>query len=173
MLAPFRRDKDLGSMYEAVSIAGLDGIVFASSDPARPGTNLADRAYIQKALAGEKNVGAAVISKVWGNPVTPIAASVRSDKLILSINFLDELVTGERVGSHGYVFVSDKADLVIADPKKEKILEQKLLETPGGARNKDGGRRERKSLFHVPARTVHGKVRDCSINRMESGVGHP
>jgi methyl-accepting chemotaxis protein len=118
-------------MYEAVSIAGLDGIVFASSDPARPGTNLADRAYIQKALAGEKNVGAAVISKVWGNPVTPIAASVRSDKLILSINFLDELVTGERVGSHGYVFVSDKADLVIADPKKEKILEQKLLETPG------------------------------------------
>ncbi len=138
MLAPFRQDKDLGGAYEAVSIAGLDGIVFASSDPARLGTNLADRAYIQKALAGERNVGAAVISKVSGNPVTPIAAPIRSEKgvvgaamLILSINFLDELVMGERVGSHGYVFVSDKAGLVIAHPKRENILKQKLLETPG------------------------------------------
>ena len=138
ILLPYKEDKNLGGVYEAVSVAGLDGIVFASSDPARPGTNLSDREYVKKALAGSANVGAVVRSKVSGNPVTPVAVPVRSGDavvgvcmLIMSISFLNDIVSSEKVGTSGSAFIVDSAGLVVAHPQTENILKLNILKEAG------------------------------------------
>ena len=137
-LSPFHEDAELGGAYEAVNVTGVDGIVFASSDPARLGTNLSDRTYIQKALAGEKNVGAALISKVSGNPVTPIAAPIRSGDtivgavaLIADIKFLNDVVANQKVGKTGYACVVDHSGLVIAHPKADAIFKLDISKEHG------------------------------------------
>ncbi len=137
-LLPYRTDKNLGGMYEAVSIAGLNGKVFASSDPARVGTDLSNREYVKKALAGEANVGAIVTSKVTKHPISPVATPIRMNDtvigvamIIMNINFVNELVLGDRIGSTDYVFVVDNTGLVLAHPVEENILKLNIRETKG------------------------------------------
>ena len=121
--------KGLGEGYESLLVAASDGRVFVSSNPKGVGVNLSDRDYFKAAMAGNANVGAAVLSKVSNRPVTPVAAPIVSGNkvvgvvaLIADISFLNDIVTSQKIGKTGYAFVIDNTGLVIAHPNADTIF---------------------------------------------------
>jgi len=138
VLEPFRSVKEVSEPYEAVNLVDKKGLVFASSNPAFIGVDLASREYITSALAGKPNVGAAVISKVTGNPVTPLAVPVYSGgqvvgavSPVLKIDFLSDIIADEKVGKTGYAYVVDNTGLMIAHPDKQNVFKMDVTKTPG------------------------------------------
>jgi methyl-accepting chemotaxis protein len=121
--------KGLGEGYESLLVAASDGRVFVSSNPKGVGANLSDRGYFKAAMAGNANVGAAVLSKVSNRPITSIAAPIVSGNkvvgvvaLIADISFLNDIIAGQKIGTTGYAFVIDNTGLTIAHPKAENVL---------------------------------------------------
>jgi methyl-accepting chemotaxis protein len=138
MLARFAANKKLDASYEGVVIVGHDGHVIADSDPTHIGLDLSDRDYIGRALAGEENIGAVVISKVSGQPITPVAVPVSFDGtvvgaclLMLRVDFLNELIATEKIGTTGYAFVVDKTGMTIAHPAAENVLKLNINNLKG------------------------------------------
>ncbi|HET6485747.1 MAG TPA: cache domain-containing protein, partial [Spirochaetia bacterium] len=128
----------LGKDYESIMVVGTDGVAFASTDPAYVGGNFSDRAYIHEALAGKATAGTAVISKVTNKPVVPVAAPIKDGRnvvgayvLVLDAQFLNDLVTGEKVGKTGYAYVVDNTGLVIAHPVAANLFKTNLAEMDG------------------------------------------
>jgi len=137
-LARFAADKKLSASYEGVVLVGQNGHVIADSDPTRIGLDLSDRDYIKRALDGEQNIGAVVISKVSGQPITPVAVPVVSDGtvvgaclLMLRVDFLNELVATQKIGTTGYAFVVDKTGMTIAHPTQENVLKLNISNVAG------------------------------------------
>ena len=137
-LALFAANTKLGSSYEGVAIVGRNGHVIANPDPKVIGLDLSDRDYLRKALAGEENVGAAVISKVSGQPITPVAVPIVSDRtvmgacvLMLKIGFLNDLIATEKIGNTGYAFVTDNTGLTLAHPKAENVFKLNIAKLQG------------------------------------------
>ncbi len=79
-LLAVKNQKGLGEEFETIMCVGKDGIGFAATDPSYVGVSFADRDYIKQALAGNANAGSAVLSKVTGRPVVPVAAPIRSGR---------------------------------------------------------------------------------------------
>jgi methyl-accepting chemotaxis protein len=134
----FMQTKGLGDSYQLLACAGLDGIVFAASDPAFLHVNISDREYFKAALAGTVNAGEAGLNKVTKKPFTPFAAPIRSgDKIvgvfaaIADIGFVNELILGEKIGTSGYAFVADNTGLVLAHPKAENIFTLNISKLQG------------------------------------------
>jgi len=130
--------KGLGEGYESLLVAAPDGRVFVSSNSKGVGASLADRDYFKAAMAGEANVGTAVLSKVSGKPITPVAAPIVSENtvigvvaLIADISFLNDIVSSQKIGTTGYAFVIDHAGLTIAHPKAENVLTLNITKVPG------------------------------------------
>ena len=130
--------KGLGEGYESLLVVASDGRVFVSSNPKGVGANLSDRDYFKAAMAGNANVGAAVLSKVSNRPITPFAAPILSgDKvvgvvaLIADISFLNDIVTSQKIGKTGYAFVVDNTGLTIAHPKAENVFSVDVGKTQG------------------------------------------
>jgi methyl-accepting chemotaxis protein len=139
-LKPYGENKDLNGAYEGISITGRDGVSFASSNAATIGVSVADREYIKNAMAGQANIGTPLISKVSGKPVTPLAVPIYDDGkvvgacfAVLHIDFLSELIAGQKIGKDGYAFVIDKDGLVIAHPVAAQVFKLNALETTGVA----------------------------------------
>src|SRR5208337_836835 len=116
--------KGLGEGYESFLVAASDGRVIVSSNPKGVGANLSDRDYFKAAMAGNANIGAAVLSKVSNRPITPVAAPIVSGSkvvgavaLIADISFLNDIVTSQKIGKTGYAFVVDSTGLTIAHPR--------------------------------------------------------
>jgi methyl-accepting chemotaxis protein len=125
----FMQTKGLGDNYQVVVCVGLNGIVFAASDPAFLNVNVSERGYFKTALAGTVNVGEAGLNTVTKKPFAPFAAPILSgDKIvgvfaaIADISFLNDLISGEKVGTTGYAFITDKTGLVMAHPKAENVF---------------------------------------------------
>jgi methyl-accepting chemotaxis protein len=139
-LRPFAENKDLSGAYESVNVADSHGISFASSVPSNVGLSVADRDYFKNAMAGQANIGAAVMSKVSGKPVTPLAVPVYSGGsvvgvcyVVLHIDFLQELIAGQQIGRSGYAFVLDRDGLVIAHHDAAQMFKTNGLQTAGMA----------------------------------------
>ncbi len=135
---PFASIKELGGAYESVNLINNAGTVVLSTAKGTAGTDLTTRDYFIKAIAGEPNIGSAVISKVSDKPITPIAVPIKVNGkaigvigLILNIDFLNSIVTGEKVGKTGYATVIDSMGVVIAHPNAELIMKMNGLETAG------------------------------------------
>ncbi|MGA2544968.1 MAG: methyl-accepting chemotaxis protein [Rectinemataceae bacterium] len=134
----FMQTKGLGDDYQVLVCIGLDGIPFAASDPTYLNVNFSDRGYVKTALAGTVNAGQAALNKVTKKPFAPFAAPIRSgDKIvgvfaaIADISFLNELITGEKIGATGYSFVTDNTGLVLAHPKAENIFTLNISKLQG------------------------------------------
>ena len=137
-LRPFSDQKDLGAAYEAVDIMDTHGIVFAAATSESMGVNAAERPYFKTAMSGKANIGSVVISKVTGNPITPIAVPVIVDgqvdgvfTMMLKIDFLTGIVAQEKVGKRGYAVAVDGSGIVIAHPSKDLIMKMNVLQTEG------------------------------------------
>jgi methyl-accepting chemotaxis protein len=134
----YRENKEVGGDYESVILVSTDGTVVATADQKGTGINLKERAYVQQALAGKVFIGDAVLSKLSGQPITPVGVPVRSGgkvvgvcALVIRVDMLSELVAREKIGRTGYAFVTDRTGLVIAHPVKENVFTLKINETKG------------------------------------------
>ena len=131
--------KGVGEDYETVMLVGRDGTVFAASNPSYPNASMSDRDYFKSAIAGTSNTGDAVVSKVTNKPIVPVAIPVKSSSgkvegalvFALSIQFVQDLVSAEKIGTTGYAFVVDATGLVIAHPNTANVMKLKGLEIQG------------------------------------------
>lgn len=126
--------KELGFVdYLALAIVTPDGTANYTDDTT---SNLADRAYIQKAFQGEVNISDVIISKVTGEPVIMIAApitgiSAKTTSVIPGVligrrdgNTLSEITNDIGFGESGYAYMINDKGQVIAHPNKELVLSQ-------------------------------------------------
>ena len=137
-LAPFGSDSAIGGSYEAVTVVGRDGVIYASSDPASMGKNLLEREYLKKALDGQANISSVLVSKITGKPVSPLAAPIKRDgsvigavMVVVNVSFLNDLIADEKVGVSGIAVVMDNTGMVIAHPNADYILKLNVRETEG------------------------------------------
>lgn len=121
--------------YEFVAIAQPNGVIVASSKAEHAGSlDVSDREYFKEALAGKASVSEVLLSKASGQPVFVIAAPLRQNKavkgVLLGVVKLDyctsRFVSPVRVGESGYVYVMNRAGLILAYPDSAKILQLDL-----------------------------------------------
>jgi methyl-accepting chemotaxis protein len=128
-LAMFASNAGLHAAYETANLMSWDGIVVAASDATAVGRVVKERDYFMRANSGQAHTGTAIVSKVTGKPITPVVTPVTSNMMVvgvvalmMNIDFLAELIAGEKVGDSGYVFISDASGMTIAHPVKENVL---------------------------------------------------
>jgi methyl-accepting chemotaxis protein len=130
-LARFLATEGLGDGYQAIYVAGTDGIIFSASSAEFYGISLADEMYFTKqAIAGKVSAGDVGANKVTGRPFVPMASSIRSSSgtivgvvaNVIDITSLTDMIGKAKLGKTGYVFVVDRHGLVIAHPVRENIL---------------------------------------------------
>nr|WP_319396929.1 methyl-accepting chemotaxis protein [uncultured Desulfobacter sp.] len=123
--------KKSSSLYDEILLIGPDGLVMASSDAILAGSlNLSTRKYFKEALSGTLSLSQAIKSKTTGHPVFCIAAPVRQGNKIRGVlvgvinmtYFTAQFIDTERVGQNGYVYMVNKAGVVLAYPDKSKIF---------------------------------------------------
>ncbi|MBN2122686.1 MAG: Cache 3/Cache 2 fusion domain-containing protein [Deltaproteobacteria bacterium] len=132
--------KNIGADYELMLLLDAQGVCIADpSGGQNKGLNVADRDYFKAAKAGKANVGTPIISRVSGNPVTPICAPVYSRSgdfvgavlTVLKIDFLCEKITNVKIGNTGYPYMVDGEGMIIAHPNKEFVLKLNLTTQKG------------------------------------------
>jgi len=94
-------------------------------------SELADRAYIQKALGGESNVSDVIISEVTDQPVIMVAAPIYQSGIVVGAlvarrdgNALSAIVDDTGYGEEGYGYIINSLGTVVAHPDREKVLNQ-------------------------------------------------
>ena len=139
-LSIYHTDAQVGSGYERVVVTGASGLVIVSSDNSDVGLDLTKRQYVIDGLAGKSTLGTTMISKVSGNPVSPVAVPVKDGDrvvgvatLIVDIRFLNDMILKEKFGKTGYAYVIDSTGLIIAHPEPGNIFKTNLLNVPGTA----------------------------------------
>jgi len=132
----------LDATYESVDLVDMSGNVVSANPAGGPSPNLSLMTCFKEATAGRTNIGSVVLSKVTGKPVTPVAVPVSSGGKVVGavillprIDFLGNLVAGERVGRTGYVTVVDSAGMIIAHADPDLIMNMNILELEGDLAN--------------------------------------
>jgi methyl-accepting chemotaxis protein len=117
--------------YEGFHLAGMDGLVVASSDAAAVGkVDISQREYFRESLAGKTVVSEVLRSQVTNNPIFVIAVPVRDGAEIAGviigvldlIQFTEKYISPIKVGERGYVYLLDSQGRFIAHPNKDNIL---------------------------------------------------
>ncbi|MDR0709690.1 MAG: cache domain-containing protein, partial [Spirochaetaceae bacterium] len=115
--------------YLEFGIVGLDGIAHYIKDEST--SNLADRDYIIKALAGENAVSDVLISRVIGKPVLMFAAPIMVNGRAAGalIGRKDGAVLGEMTaqvgfGQTGYLYMVNKNGTVVCHPNSDLVYQQ-------------------------------------------------
>lgn len=127
--------------YEQVLLVGAQGDVVASS--AAEGaqvSNLADREYFTRSMAGETVVSRVLQSRVSGRPVFVVAAPVPLNGapagiLLGSVDlryFTRQFVEPVKVGPSGYAIVADRGGAICSHPDPEMVLKKSLADYPFG-----------------------------------------
>ena len=138
-LAAIQNAPDLGEDYHVLFLSDLNGEVAIASDVNYLGQNVAHRAYIRDALAGNANTGAAGLNQVTGQPFVPIAVPVFSESgevlgvlaMIVDVQFVVELTAESVAGETGYAFVAGSDGTIIAHPNSAHIFNLNLQEIGG------------------------------------------
>ena len=107
-------------------------------------TQLGDRDYIKKAMAGEAVMSDVLISKLTGEPMVMEAAPILANNKVVGVligsrdgNFLSGITDQLGQGERGYAFVVGADSTLYAHPNKDFVLEQRnvfaMMETEGDA----------------------------------------
>ncbi|HYH04811.1 MAG TPA: methyl-accepting chemotaxis protein [Bacillota bacterium] len=96
-------------------------------------SNLGDRVYVQKALAGETNISDPINSKIDNQMVLAVAAPIKKAGevegvlvAIYDVKALSEIANSIKFGQDdaGYAFIINKAGTTIAHPNMDLVLQQ-------------------------------------------------
>jgi methyl-accepting chemotaxis protein len=115
--------------YLDFGIVGLDGIARYIKDDST--SNLADRDYIIKSLAGESVISDVLISRVIGKPVVMFAAPIFVDDKVAGVligrrdgAILTDMTTHIGLGDTGYIYMLNAQGTVICHPDTDLIYNQ-------------------------------------------------
>ncbi|MDR2245830.1 MAG: methyl-accepting chemotaxis protein [Treponema sp.] len=115
--------------YLDFGIVGPDGIAHYIKDDST--SNLADRDYIIKSLAGESVVSDVLISRVIGKPVVMFAAPIFVDDKVAGVligrrdgAILTDMTTHIGLGNTGYIYMINARGTVICHPDTDLIYNQ-------------------------------------------------
>ncbi len=134
--------------YENICLADVKGtIISAAVSDVVNKINVAERAYFQKAMAGEKTVSDVIKSKQSGGAVFVIAAPLVEKKKAVGVlfsvvsmdRFSEKFIDTIKVGTAGYAMIYRSDGMVIAHPDREAILEVNVNAMTGEADNEDTG----------------------------------
>ncbi len=138
-------------------------------------SNLSDRDYIKKALAGETNISDVLISKVTHEPVIMVATPIKeNDKVVGALigrrdgNTLSELVKDTGYGREGYGYMINSKGVVIAHKDKQKVLTQF---SPIEAAKKDKSMNSSSDLFKKIIKEKNG-VSAYTFNKTNLYAGY-
>ncbi len=100
-------------------------------------TDVGDRDYFQKAIAGESVVSDVLISRVTGMPTMIVAVPVRSSGEIKNVLYgvrdqesLNAIISGFEYGETGYSYILNKDGVIMAHPNMDFVTNQlNLLES--------------------------------------------
>jgi len=94
-------------------------------------SQLGDREYIKKALAGEKNVSDLLVSRVTGQLALIYAVPIEKDGRVVGAligrrdgNALSDITGGSGFGDSGYAYMINSKGTVVAHPDSEKVFSQ-------------------------------------------------
>lgn len=115
--------------YKMMGVAGLDGQVRTTAGSV---TNLSDRDYFAKALAGQTAISDPLSSKLDGSYIIMMVTPIQDyDGKLVGIlaaaadaSFLNETISQIKFGQTGYGYMLNQKGNVIAHPKKELIFNQ-------------------------------------------------
>jgi methyl-accepting chemotaxis protein len=115
--------------YLDFAIVGRDGIAHYMKD--ETSSNLADRDYIVKALAGQSVVSDVLISRVIGKPVLMVAAPIMvNGKAVGALigrrdgAVLGDLTAGVGFGRTGFIFMVNTAGVYVCHPDADLVYNQ-------------------------------------------------
>lgn len=117
--------------YEGFHVAGMDGLVVASSDPAAVGkVDISQREYFRESLTGKTVISEVLRSQVTNKPIFVIAVPVYDGAEISGviigvldlIQFTEKYISPIKVGERGYVYLLDGQGRFIAHPNEDNIL---------------------------------------------------
>ncbi len=161
--------KQLDGAYESISLADSRGNLLSSEGPGASEANIGSTGYFKEAMAGRTSMGSVVLSKLTGKPVTPIAVPIHVGAnivgavvLTLRIDFLGNIVAGDRVGRTGYVAVVDSAGMIIAHVDPDLIMNMNILETEGDLANDIG--KVKSGVSHYVFKKVPREAAFASVN---------
>jgi methyl-accepting chemotaxis protein len=128
-----QRDSLLGDIdrhgYLDFGIVGMDGIAHYIKDDST--SNLGDRDYIIKSLAGEAVVSDVLISRVIGKPVVMFAAPIMVDDRPVGALIgrrdgavLSDMTKQIGMGETGYVYMINPAGTIICHPDTDLVYNQ-------------------------------------------------
>ncbi|HXN48864.1 MAG TPA: methyl-accepting chemotaxis protein [Bryobacteraceae bacterium] len=131
--------------YENVFLADESGKIFVDAiDGKSVGVEVASiegfRPNIEHARQGEVWVGEVMKSPATGTPVILVTAPIRTEGRLVGIlgtpialsDFSDNFVKGHRVGETGYLYMFDRAGVILAHPDATKILNWNVAQTAFG-----------------------------------------
>ncbi len=117
--------------YEDFYMAGLDGLIVASSNAETIGkANVKDREYFKEAITGKSALSEVIKSRVTGKPVFVIAYPIEDKGEIKGIffgsvdvdAFSKKFINHIKIGQTGYAYAIDAKGVVILHPDNSIIL---------------------------------------------------
>jgi len=134
--------KRIGKPFFTLFVLDRKGIVRADAlFPRQVTVDLSDREYFLRAREGRTSVTGPLPARgpsTPGDPVIIVAAPIRENNEFYGVvcipfdaNFLAAIVSHVRTGQTGYAYLVNSEGLVLAHPKKEYILRERLQDHPG------------------------------------------
>jgi methyl-accepting chemotaxis protein len=128
--------------YENVFLADENGKIFVDSIGGKSvGVDVASiegfRLNVEHARQGDVWVGEVMKSPATGRPVLLVTAPIRIGSRLVGIlgtpielsDFSDTFVKGHRIGKTGYLYMFDRAGVILAHPDSTKILNWNIAQT--------------------------------------------
>lgn len=133
----------MGAAYQGIFVTDAAGNIFTGvleGGAEYKGINIADRTYFQNAKAtGKTIIGDLARSEATSKLISVICAPVKSESqefvgtlgVVLKVEFLTGLISGRKIGTTGYGFMTDKNGLILAHPVAENILKLDVTKLTG------------------------------------------
>lgn len=111
-----------------IAVVYPDGSAYYSSGST---SQLGDREYVKKALAGESNVSDLILSRVTDEIVLMYATPIEKDGKVVGAligrsdgNALSMITEDTGFGDSGYGYIINSSGIVVAHPDREKVMNQ-------------------------------------------------
>lgn len=117
------------AMAAAAKKYGFDAVVVSDvNGDTSDGTNVKDREYFQKSIAGQTYLSSPIISKTTGKMVLIVSTQLSGGKGVIyariTSDAFSQMIQNISIGSSGYGFIVDKTGTAIAHKNQDMVSQQ-------------------------------------------------